>query len=124
MYSVYATARFIIFSFSLPSSLSPSLVQGTYAAWCPQLGNAARVSPDHFDYWTSSSHHGTGDLISTLANVGVHSGLQPDGGALGSVWGGCELRCVFMCACVVFGPLLYYCDGVPMRQLISALRWR
>ena len=60
--------------------------QGTYADWCPQLGNAARVSPDHFDYWTSTSHHGTGDLINTLTTASSHSGLQPDGGTYWSDW--------------------------------------
>jgi len=59
---------------------------GTYKAWCPQLGQSSRVAPDHCDGWTGaacplskSTGHGTFDVINRLRNVSAYSGLQPDG---------------------------------------------
>ena len=58
--------------------------------WCV----FTQVSPDHFDYWTSTSHHGTGDLIATLGNAASHSGLQPDGG---TYWSDFDLMMIGVC---------------------------
>ena len=56
--------------------------EGTWATWCPELGESSRVSPDHFDMFSNGCAHGcgTGDIIDLLAGVGVHAGQQPDGG--------------------------------------------
>lgn len=59
---------------------------GSWAPWCPTLGQSSRVAPDHCDGWSGaacplskSKGHGTGDVIAALRTVGAHSGLQPGG---------------------------------------------